>query len=212
MSCNEFENLLSEFLDAELSGPTLQEFEAHRRECALCALLLENVREASASLHALPEVEPPARLAGRILDATSRAPKGAWGRVAAFLHVDRHFLPQMAAAAVVVLFLASVGYNMYFRTGPAVPGKVTQESNLANLMDYTGNRLLMHTVRVYASAQETWEDVQAFNDRTRNFFRSNWEQVKDVFRSNDKKKKSMEPERKNINQSMEAHRPAITLA
>ena len=54
MNCNEFENLLSEFLDAELSGPTLQEFEAHRRECALCALLLENVREASASLHALP--------------------------------------------------------------------------------------------------------------------------------------------------------------
>ena len=213
MNCNEFEIQLSEYLDAALAGPLLQEFEQHRRECALCALLLENVREASAALHAFPEVEAPAGLTDRILDATSRAPKGFLGRLAGYLHVDRQFLPQLAAAAVVVLFLLSVAYNAYFRAGQPAQARLTQESNLANLMEYTGNRLLMHTVRVYASAQETWESVQATNDRVRNFFRSNWEHVKDVFRSSDKnKKKPGEPDRKNINQSLDTHRPMINFA
>jgi hypothetical protein len=212
MNCNDFEDLLSEYLDAELSGASLQEFEQHRRECALCAMLLENVREASAALQDFPEFEPPAHLTERILDATSRAPKGFVGRLAGLLHVDRQFMPQLAAAAVVVLFVLSVAYNAYFRTGTPAHSRVTQESNLANLMDYTGNRLLMHTVRIYATVQETWDSVQATNDRVQNFFRSNWEQVKDVFRSNEKKKKVGEPERKNINQSLETHHSSINFA
>ena len=121
MNCNDFENQLGDYLDNHLSGAPLDAFEQHRRQCPLCAMLLENVKDSMVLLRQLPEVEPPAGLAGRIIAATSDAPAKPLQRLFSFFHLERELVPHLLTAALVVLFVVSAGYNFFFRQ-PDVPG------------------------------------------------------------------------------------------
>jgi hypothetical protein len=75
MRCTEFDGLLSEVLDGNLSGPEnqpkLAAFEAHSRSCSLCGPLLAEAEAGRRWLKTLAEIEPPTRLMENILLATT---------------------------------------------------------------------------------------------------------------------------------------------
>jgi hypothetical protein len=71
IECSQFEALLSEALDGQLSGSRKQTFEAHGRVCAICGPLLADAVAGRQWLKSLEEVEPPAHLLHNILASTS---------------------------------------------------------------------------------------------------------------------------------------------
>src|SRR5260370_13092319 len=73
IECAEFEALLSDALEGQLSSARKESFEAHRRVCAICGPLFADVQAGQQWLQALAlePVEPPAHLVDNILAATS---------------------------------------------------------------------------------------------------------------------------------------------
>jgi len=71
MECAEFEGLIGEALDGQLSGARKESFEAHRRVCEDCGPLFAEVEAGQKWLRSLEAVEPPAYLVRNILAATS---------------------------------------------------------------------------------------------------------------------------------------------
>jgi hypothetical protein len=96
MQCAEFDALLIEALDATLTGPKLESFQAHARVCAVCGPLFAEADAGRRWLKSLPEVDAPSHLVHNILLATTGyesrrvavrdQTKTSWtGRVAAWL-------------------------------------------------------------------------------------------------------------------------------
>jgi hypothetical protein len=73
IECTEFETLLSDALEGQLSPARKEGFEAHRRVCEICGPLFAEVQAGRQLLRslALEPVEPPAHLVHNILAATS---------------------------------------------------------------------------------------------------------------------------------------------
>jgi putative zinc finger protein len=71
IECSQFEALLSDALDGQLSGSRKESFEAHGRICAICGPLLADALVGQQLLKSLEEVEPPAYLINSILASTS---------------------------------------------------------------------------------------------------------------------------------------------
>jgi hypothetical protein len=71
VECSQFEALLSEALDGQLSGSRKETFDAHGRICPVCGPLLADAVAGREWLKALEEVEPPAHLVHNILLATT---------------------------------------------------------------------------------------------------------------------------------------------
>jgi hypothetical protein len=73
IECTEFETLLTDALEGQLSPARKEGFEAHRRVCAICGPLFAEVQAGQQLLRALAldPVEPPAHLVHNILAATS---------------------------------------------------------------------------------------------------------------------------------------------
>ena len=71
IECTQFEALLSESLDGQLTGATKERFEAHRRVCPVCGPLFADAQAGQQWLHSLEQVEPPINLVHNILAATT---------------------------------------------------------------------------------------------------------------------------------------------
>jgi len=71
VECTEFEALLTDALEGQLSPARKESFEAHRRICAVCGPLFADVQAGQQWLRSLKAVEPPAHLVHNILAATS---------------------------------------------------------------------------------------------------------------------------------------------
>jgi len=71
MQCNEFDLLLTDFMDEVLTGAALDRFQAHARTCSACGPLLAEAQAGRNWLKGLTEVEPPASLVNNILASTT---------------------------------------------------------------------------------------------------------------------------------------------
>jgi len=71
MQCSEFDALLTDALDGVLGGPKLVRFNLHKSGCAACAEMFAEAEAGMNFLQALPELDPPAGFAERVLLATS---------------------------------------------------------------------------------------------------------------------------------------------
>src|SRR5215510_14857921 len=70
LTCNGFEELITEFLDGFVPAPTYHRFEEHAAECDGCSALLTGVVYAVAachSVHTFEEVEAPETLVGNLI-------------------------------------------------------------------------------------------------------------------------------------------------
>lgn len=88
IQCTEFEALLADAFDGQLTGAQKESFDAHRRMCAVCGPMFAEVEAGRFWLRSLEPVEPPAYLVHNILVATSGVvstrPATATGRATAF--------------------------------------------------------------------------------------------------------------------------------
>ncbi len=129
MQCNEFDLLLTDFLDGVLSGVALDRFQAHARTCRACGPLLAEADAGRNWLKGLTEVEPPVSLVMNILASTTgvdtqrlratspaRQPKVSW-----LEHVQAAFLeplwatvrqPRFAMSFGMAFFALSVGLTV----------------------------------------------------------------------------------------------------
>lgn len=93
MQCVEFDALLADALDGTLGGTNRIRFDAHRASCKVCASMFEETQAGLSWLQALPEVDPPAGFAERVLLATSgmqakaeaEQPAGWWNQLRDFV-------------------------------------------------------------------------------------------------------------------------------
>jgi hypothetical protein len=69
--CSEFEALLMDALEGQLSSARKESFEAHRRVCSVCGPMFADVQAGQQWLASLEAVEPPVHLVHNILAATS---------------------------------------------------------------------------------------------------------------------------------------------
>ena len=86
MQCSEFETLLLDALDNQLTGGRQERFRAHARVCAKCGPMFAEAEAGQHWLKSLAEVEPPANLVNDILAATSGIPTYRLQEVAASAH------------------------------------------------------------------------------------------------------------------------------
>ncbi len=71
MQCSEFDLLLTESIDGQLSGEKLVRFESHKNSCPSCSAMFADVTAGAGWLSGLEDVEPPKHLVHNILVATS---------------------------------------------------------------------------------------------------------------------------------------------
>src|SRR4051794_33482222 len=71
MQCSEFDLLLTEAMDGQLTGDQLLRFEQHKTSCAACSAMFADVSAGFKWLGQLEEVESPRNLVHNILVATS---------------------------------------------------------------------------------------------------------------------------------------------
>jgi Putative zinc-finger len=89
-ACSEFEALLMDALEGQLTGARKESFEAHRRACEVCGPLFADVEAGRLWLRSLEPVEPPPHLMHNILVATTGvvstrlAPRAAGARTTPF--------------------------------------------------------------------------------------------------------------------------------
>lgn len=67
MKCDEFENLIIDYLDGALAPGEVAAFGGHRLGCAPCRELLEDIGGTLGAVHELSDVEPPLHLMSRAL-------------------------------------------------------------------------------------------------------------------------------------------------
>lgn len=71
MQCAEFDALLTDALDGLLTGSKLVRFNTHKSGCVACSEMFTEAEAGMNFLKALPELDPPAGFAERVLLATS---------------------------------------------------------------------------------------------------------------------------------------------
>jgi anti-sigma factor RsiW len=101
-TCEQTEQLLTDYLDGLLPADEQHAFNVHVNSCERCTPLVSSVTHAMNSLRGLPELETPPRLVYNILDGTL-GPRETVGGWAAFLAWVRGFAsPKFAYGAVSV--------------------------------------------------------------------------------------------------------------
>jgi len=106
MTCERCRDILSEFLEGELSPSAEAEAREHLARCPACARELAELRALVAALHGLPEVEPPAELRARLRRIPDEAVRGdAWRRA--------RFIATSVAAAAAALLIVWTGITHY---------------------------------------------------------------------------------------------------
>jgi len=124
MTCRQFEELLSSYLEGELAAAEKKEFEAHLASCSACAELFSAFRETQEALSGFPEAEPRPALMDRLYVIPER--KRFFKPVFGFL--TRPDL-QPVFAALSVLFVA-VSFIFFAPQGRGVQKAIDRQVHL----------------------------------------------------------------------------------
>ncbi|HWI63366.1 MAG TPA: zf-HC2 domain-containing protein, partial [Symbiobacteriaceae bacterium] len=130
MNCDGVSNLLSAYLDGELSPGELLRVEEHLRRCHACADEVDSLRQTIALVSSLEEVEVPANFGfqlhqrlvavGPPVAAVRRTPAApSWQR-----NVRRWAVPAAAAAAAL-----AIGLTTFDQVVDKLPGGLASQSN-----------------------------------------------------------------------------------
>jgi hypothetical protein len=201
MKCQEFEERLSRYIDGDMTGELLEQFEQHGHTCTLCGILLESVQANKSIFESIPDLEPPAYLTNRILDATSRKKDTFADRVLRIFRLDMPLAPRLAGAALILIFMITVGFNMFTQSPSEMLAMQDGNVDLVSLVDYNGNRVFTKAVQAYQAVEETYDSVSSFFSSAAEFLKSNYEQVKNSFKGEEEKKEEPEQKPKELNQT-----------
>jgi anti-sigma factor RsiW len=131
VTCEDFEDRLSAYMDRELEAPDRQAMEQHLRECAACRTLHARQRALSTALREeLPTYEAPDLLRARVQDSLRAA------RSERATTATRRW--RTAAIAASLLFIASAGYSVVATTRaisrPELVAHEVLDSHIRSLM------------------------------------------------------------------------------
>ncbi len=139
MSCQVYEEMLSAYIDGELSSQDEQALEAHLATCDSCRSALSELRAVKAALASVPEEEVPPGLHEMIMCSAITAKRGFFARLSDRLSrwTVRQWVPAIAAAMVLVMFV-SAGGGVWFAnrklgldlTGKPLASNVKDEEGL----------------------------------------------------------------------------------
>jgi len=110
MVCEKIQDLLSPYLDGELTPEAKAEVDAHLSSCRECAELLSLLRMATDSLTAFPDVEPSPDLTAKLYAVPARKKKF---RFSLDFLVKPSLQPVLTAAAVLLVIFSFYMFGPY---------------------------------------------------------------------------------------------------
>ncbi|HZL57543.1 MAG TPA: zf-HC2 domain-containing protein [Bryobacteraceae bacterium] len=167
-TCEQFEILLADYIDETLDRASREEFTRHLESCAACAAYAADVQGAVSFIEIAAEVEPPAALTARILEAThegwefklrARGVRG-W--------INRTFAPVLKPRFAMGAMMTMMSLTMLSRcAGP--PDKPLTAADLDPIrlwssLDDRTHRLWDRTVKSYESMRLVYEIKSQLNE------------------------------------------------
>ncbi|MEW5806346.1 MAG: zf-HC2 domain-containing protein [Acidobacteriota bacterium] len=146
MTCQDIENILSDYLEDNLSQGEREGVRVHLASCHPCRKMVEEVSWLVESCGQFPVIEPPELLKGKILERTSRARSG-WNFLQTFFparELQRLSPVYFFATAIMIFLIVGVILNAY--------GIVKRINRYTHQAYSTG-------VRIYYHAEELKEDI-----------------------------------------------------
>jgi len=148
MTCERIEELLSAYLEGELSAQSKREVDAHLASCAGCAELLAVLRETQAALAGFPEVEP----SGKLMADLYAIPTKKRGFKLVLDYVLRPALqPVYAAFTLLLLF---VSFVLFVPQGQGIKKAIDKELHLG----------YSQVEKLYAKAGSLTDDLGKIKD------------------------------------------------
>ena len=172
LSCEQFEILLADHIDGELSSleraGDRAAFEQHLGSCAMCAAMAEDAQSALAFMETASEVEPPPALMTKILHATNSGwefklrAKGIRGAI------NRFFAPVLRPRFVMGAMLTLMSITMLSRCAGGPKAKLTTADldpvKIWTSLDDKTHRLWDRTMKSYESMRLVYEIRNQIND------------------------------------------------
>jgi len=161
MGCERIEELLSPYLEDELTQEERQTVETHLRTCASCAELLSLMREAKESLSFFPEVDVSEELTEKLYALPQKKRKFSF---VSDILLRPSFQPIMAAATV-LLVIAS--FYMFHPERTAINRSIERQFNIG----------FGKVEKIYAEAESITHTLGEYKDtllvsiKNLNFFR-----------------------------------------
>ncbi|MDQ1471893.1 MAG: hypothetical protein QOJ99_3373 [Bryobacterales bacterium] len=172
LSCEQFEILLADHIDGELSSPARAgdraAFEQHLGSCAVCAALAEDAQSAVSFMDLAADVEPPPALMTKILHATNsgwefklraRGIRGA---------INRFLAPVLQPRFVMGAMMTLMSVTMLTRCAGGTKTNLTASDldpvKLWTSLDDRTHRLWDRTMKSYESMRLVYEIRNQIND------------------------------------------------
>jgi anti-sigma factor RsiW len=154
-NCKISDERLSEYLDGMLSPEESVAFFAHVGSCANCTHLLVQVKGLVGALHKLEELEAPAHLADRILDATL-GPRGwkRWFTWVPILWQPRFAMGIITVAASLTIVIHSTGITPgKIKRADLSPANIVRSANRQVHLTYARGAKFVNDLRVVYEIQ-----------------------------------------------------------
>jgi hypothetical protein len=125
MVCNQFQELLSDYIDGSLELGEQLKVERHLADCEPCRAVRDDLLQIVHFSRQLPEQTPSGALWTRIqADIAEQAPPSFWTRAAGWLAgvPSRHFdlsIPQMVAGAAALVIIISISFILLRHDAPS---------------------------------------------------------------------------------------------
>jgi Putative zinc-finger len=168
LNCEQFEILLADYIDEMLDPTSREEFVRHLDSCPACAAYAAEVRSAVSFMEIAADVEPPAELTGKILQAThegwefklrARGIRG-W--------INRTFAPVLKPRFVMGAMLTMMSISFLGRCGNDPTKPLTAADldpvRLWSSLDTRTHRLWDRSVKSYESMRLVYEIKSQLND------------------------------------------------
>lgn len=147
MNCEQFEGLVSDYLDGQLSASEREAFEEHRTACLECPDLLVQVQKVIALCRAFPEAEPPVTLAERILSATlGERRRVSLSRLFDLSNLRRLLNPQFAVGVALVLCFFGLVVRV---ASPAMSGEEGASQAILSRVDAYTHKIYSQGLKLY---------------------------------------------------------------
>ncbi len=168
LNCEQFEILLADYIDETLDKTSREEFVLHLDSCAACAAYAAEVRSAVSFMEIAADVEPPAELAGKILQATNEG----WEfklRARGFRGwLNRKFAPILKPRFVMGAMLTMMSVSFLGRCGNDPTKPLTAADldpvRLWSSLDTRTHRLWDRSVKSYESMRLVYEIKSQLNE------------------------------------------------
>jgi anti-sigma factor RsiW len=159
-TCEQTEQLLTDYLDGLLPADEQRAFELHVSACERCTPLVSRVKLVVESLQTLPEITEPPRLVYRILDATlgPRESVGGWAALLAWLRglTSPKFAYGLVSLAATFLMIVTVSGSINWkkpRLADLAPSNIYRNTNRQVHLAYARGTKYVSDLRVVYEIQ-----------------------------------------------------------